>query len=103
MLSPTTHPTATHHDQAAMNPKNTLYDVKRIIGRAWNDGVVQDEKKQFPFKMTESDQVRVTQVHAFKVNRVRVEFLRNSTYTKFHLVRFPVCASAQKWGRMAAG
>ena len=49
-----------------MNPKNTLYDVKRIIGRAWNDGVVQDEKKQFPFKMTESDQVRATRcvVHA---------------------------------------
>lgn len=27
-------------DQAAMNPSNTLYDVKRIIGRAWDDEVI---------------------------------------------------------------
>ena len=26
-------------DQAAINPYNTLYDVKRIIGRAMNDEV----------------------------------------------------------------
>jgi molecular chaperone DnaK (HSP70) len=26
-------------DQAAMNPTNTLYDIKRIIGRGWDDEV----------------------------------------------------------------
>ncbi len=38
-------------DQAAMNPSNTLYDVKRIIGRGWDDDVVQKEIKTFPFKV----------------------------------------------------
>ena len=32
-------------DQAAMNSDNTLYDVKRIIGRPWDDEVVQKEAK----------------------------------------------------------
>eukprot|EP00911_Craspedida_sp_UC1_P002092 UC1_evm5s1611 len=39
--------------QAAMNPKNTIYDSKRIIGREYNDPVVQDEAKAFPFAVVE--------------------------------------------------
>jgi len=35
--------------QAAMNAKNTVYDVKRIIGREYHDPVVQAEMKRFPY------------------------------------------------------
>ncbi|CAM9447976.1 unnamed protein product [Choristocarpus tenellus] len=39
--------------QAASNPANTVYDVKRIIGRSWNDQVVRDDAKSFPFRVVD--------------------------------------------------
>jgi len=39
--------------QAAVNSKNTVYDVKRIIGREWNDPVVQEEIKRFPYTVVD--------------------------------------------------
>ena len=36
-------------NQAAMNPTNTVYDAKRLIGRDFNDNVIQTEIKGFPF------------------------------------------------------
>mmetsp|Transcript_3132 Transcript_3132/g.4584 ORF Transcript_3132/g.4584 Transcript_3132/m.4584 type:complete len:629 (-) Transcript_3132:112-1998(-) len=35
--------------QASGNANNTVYDVKRILGRDFHDEVVQDELKHFPF------------------------------------------------------
>mmetsp|Transcript_51536 Transcript_51536/g.117288 ORF Transcript_51536/g.117288 Transcript_51536/m.117288 type:complete len:326 (-) Transcript_51536:116-1093(-) len=45
-------------DQCAMNPTNTLYDVKRIIGRGMDDEVVVKEAKNFPFKVLDGGQQR---------------------------------------------
>lgn len=39
--------------QIASNPTNTVYDIKRIIGRAYHDEVVQKEAKLFPFEVVE--------------------------------------------------
>ena len=39
--------------QVASNPSNTVYDVKRFIGRPFNDATVQDEIKGFPFKVVD--------------------------------------------------
>ena len=39
--------------QAASNPTNTVYDVKRILGRSFNDAVVVEESKSFPFQIVE--------------------------------------------------
>ena len=32
-----------------MNPCNTVFDAKRLIGRKYTDDVVQDDKKHWPF------------------------------------------------------
>jgi L1 cell adhesion molecule like protein len=36
-------------NQAAMNPSNTVYDAKRLIGRQFKDDTVQSDKKHFSF------------------------------------------------------
>ncbi|KAL7490109.1 hypothetical protein ACHAW6_015871 [Cyclotella cf. meneghiniana] len=39
--------------QVASNPRNTVYDIKRIIGRSFSDPVTADECKHFPFEVIE--------------------------------------------------
>jgi heat shock protein 5 len=38
-------------NQASLNPSNTIFDVKRLIGRAFTDSTVQKDKKLFPFSL----------------------------------------------------
>merc|ERR1711939_977103 len=38
-------------NQAAMNPKNTVFDAKRLIGRKFTDSSTQSDLKHFPFKV----------------------------------------------------
>jgi heat shock protein 1/8 len=39
-------------DQATHNPENTIFDAKRLIGRKHNDPIIQDDLRNWPFKVT---------------------------------------------------
>jgi heat shock protein 1/8 len=49
-------------NQVAMNPQNTVFDAKRLIGRRFDDPTVQADMKHWPFKVVSKDdkpQIRV--------------------------------------------
>ena len=41
--------------QAVTNPENTLFAIKRLIGRQFQDEVVQKDIKMVPYKITKAD------------------------------------------------
>ena len=42
-------------NQAAMNPTNTVFDAKRMIGRKFSDPVIQKDMQHWPFKVIRGD------------------------------------------------
>lgn len=51
-------------NQASGNVLNTLFDVKRIIGRKFTDPIVQQEIKTYPFKVEENKSTGGCVIHA---------------------------------------
>jgi len=42
-------------NQVAINPNNTVFDAKRLIGRKWNDTTVQADMKHWPFTVVDQN------------------------------------------------
>jgi len=49
-------------NQVAMNPYNTVFDAKRLIGRKFSDAEVQADMKHWPFKVIDKDTKPIVQV-----------------------------------------
>ena len=53
-------------NQAAMNPENTVFDAKRLIGREFNDTTVQNDMKHWPFKVINRNKKPMIEVDYMK-------------------------------------
>ena len=49
-------------NQSSMNPENTVFDAKRLIGRDYDDSTLQGDLKHFPFKVIGKDNKPVIEV-----------------------------------------
>tara|TARA_B100000579_G_scaffold111581_1_gene89215 strand:- start:10010 stop:11923 length:1914 start_codon:yes stop_codon:yes gene_type:complete len=49
-------------NQSSMNPENTVFDAKRLIGRDFNDTTLQSDLKHFPFKVKDKGNKPVIEV-----------------------------------------
>ena len=58
-------------NQATINPENTVFDVKRLIGRNYSDKSVQADKKLMPYKIVSND------------NKPFIEITTNGKSSKF--------------------
>lgn len=57
-------------NQLTSNPENTVFDVKRLIGRNWEDSTVQKDIKFFPFKVVEKNSKPHVQVKVSGTDKV---------------------------------
>ncbi|XP_071721797.1 heat shock cognate 70 kDa protein 2-like [Rutidosis leptorrhynchoides] len=53
-------------NQAAMNPPNTVFDAKRLIGRMYGDATVQNDMRVWPFKVVEGESGKPMIVATYK-------------------------------------
>ena len=60
--------------QVATNPTNTVYDVKRLIGRNFSDPEVQEQTKHLPFKIVnDNDKPMIEVTYENKIKRFMPE------------------------------
>lgn len=58
---------------AASNPTNTVYDAKRLIGRNFNDPVIQADMKHWPFKVVPGKGAKPTIEVDYKGERLSLQ------------------------------
>lgn len=49
-------------NQAALNPENTVFDAKRLIGRRYDEESVQNDMKTWPFKVIDAEGAPIIEV-----------------------------------------
>ena len=71
-------------NQSAMNPKNTVFDAKRLIGRNFSDDTVQRDIKNFPFtvKAGKGDKPTIEVNYKHEVKEFTAEQISSMILTK---------------------
>jgi L1 cell adhesion molecule like protein len=70
-------------NQAAMNPNNTVFNAKRLIGREFNDSIVKQDMKLWPFTVTSSGNKPMIEVeHLGEKKKLSAEEISAMVLTK---------------------
>ncbi|CCE66320.1 hypothetical protein TPHA_0P01620 [Tetrapisispora phaffii CBS 4417] len=56
-------------NQAALNPRNTVFDAKRLIGRRFDEDAVQEDMKTWPFKVIDAQGAPMIEVEYLGENK----------------------------------
>ncbi|KAI9744398.1 MAG: Heat shock protein ssb1 [Claussenomyces sp. TS43310] len=56
-------------NQAAMNPRNTIFDIKRLIGRRYDDEVTKKDIQSWPFKVVDDNGSPMVEVEYLGENK----------------------------------
>ena len=80
--------------QAALNPKNTVYDAKRLLGRKFTDSTVQSDMKHFSFGVTpdENDRpmIKLEDGTTYRPEQISAMVLENMKKTSEQYLGHPV-------------
>ncbi|XP_043238203.1 heat shock protein 70 B2-like [Amphibalanus amphitrite] len=69
--------------QVAMNPKNTVFDAKRLIGRRYDDPKIQQDMKNWPFKVVnETGKPKIEVEYKGEMKRFTPEEISSMVLTK---------------------
>ncbi|XP_045792420.1 heat shock cognate 70 kDa protein-like [Trifolium pratense] len=71
-------------NQASVNPQNTIFDAKRLIGRKFSDPIVQDDLLLWPFKVTAgvNDKPMITVTYKGQEKKLCAEEVSSMVLTK---------------------
>jgi len=82
-------------NQAARNAENTVFDAKRLIGRKFNDPIVQNDMKLWPFTIVEGSQQRPQIEVTYKSEKKKffAEEISSMVLTKMKEIAESYCGS----------
>ena len=72
-------------NQSSMNPENTIFDAKRLIGRKFDDPALQADIKTFPFKVISDN--NKPKIQANYKNELQLNGLFFPTLTQYFLMK----------------
>ena len=76
--------------QAVVNPEHTLFAIKRLIGRQFNDQKVQEDIKTVPYKIVKHDNFSTRKNHRQLTNQPRADMPQCPRYNNFlHFIYLP--------------
>jgi heat shock protein 1/8 len=80
--------------QAALNPKNTVYDAKRLLGRKFSDSTVQSDMKHFSFNVVPDSndlpQIKLEDGTIYRPEQISAMILESMKKTAEQYLGFPV-------------
>ncbi len=70
-------------NQASMNPENTIFDAKRLIGRKFDDPAVQNDIQNFPFKViSDNNKPKIQATYKDELKTFQPEEISSMVLTK---------------------